>query len=62
MEKARKTLITPDQQAIIDDGGRVESFYDNFEEKRTEEEMQEYKRLIGMPLAEDYDELIASLK
>lgn len=62
MEEARKTLITPDQQAIIDDGGRVESFYDNFEEKRTEEEMQEYKRLIGMPLAEDYDELIASLK
>lgn len=46
MEEARKTLITPDQQAIIDDGGRVESFYDNFEEKRTEEEMQEYKRLI----------------
>lgn len=37
-------------------------FYDTFEEKRTEEEMQEYKRLIGMPLAEDYDELIASLK
>mgnify|MGYP000699480134 FL=1 len=62
MEEARKTLITPDQQTIIDDGGRVESFYDNFEEKRTEEEMQEYKRLIGMPLAEDYDELIASLK
>ena len=62
MEEARKTLITPDQHAIIDDGGRVESFYDNFEEKRTEEEMQEYKRLIGIPLAEDYDELIASLK
>lgn len=62
MEEARKTLITPDQQAIIDAGGRVESFYDTFEEKRTEEEMQEYKRLIGMPLAEDYDELIASLK
>lgn len=62
MEEARKTLITSDQQAIIDAGGRVESFYDTFEEKRTEEEMQEYKRLIGMPLAEDYDELIASLK
>lgn len=62
MEEARKTLITPDQQAIIDAGGRVESFYDTFEEKRTEEEMQEYKILIGMPLAEDYDELIASLK
>lgn len=62
MEEARKTLITQEQQAIIDAGGRVESFYDTFEEKRTEEEMQEYKRLIGMPLAEDYDELIASLK
>lgn len=47
MEEARKTLITPDQQAIIDAGGRVESFYDTFEEKRTEEEIQEYKRLIG---------------
>ena len=42
--------------------GMAKDFYDNFEEKRTEEEMQEYKRLIGMPLAEDYDELIASLK
>lgn len=62
MQEARKTLITPYQQAIIAAGGRVESFYDTFEEKRTEEEIQNHKRLIGMPLAEEYDELIASLK
>lgn len=62
MEEARKTLITLEQQAIIDAGGRVESFYDTFEKKRTEKEMQDYKRLLGMPLAEDYDELIAGLK
>lgn len=41
---------------------KTHTFYDVFEDNRTEEEMQEYKRLIGMPLAEDYDELIASLK
>lgn len=29
---------------------------------KTEEELREYKRLIGMPLAEDYDELISCLK
>lgn len=58
----KQTLITPEQQAIIDAGGRVNSFYDTFEENRTEEELIEYKRLIGMPIADDYDELIASLK
>lgn len=30
-------------------------------ESQTEEELREYKRLIGMPLAEDYDELISCL-
>ena len=30
-------------------------------EPKTEEELREYKRLIGMPLAEDYDELISCL-
>lgn len=58
----KQTLITPEQQAIIDAGGRVNSFYDTFEENRTEGELIEYKRLIGMPIADDYDELIASLK
>ena len=38
------------------------TIYDLFKDGRTEEEMQEYKRLIGMPLGEDYNELIASLK
>ena len=58
----KQTLITPEQQEIIDAGGRVNSFYDTFEENRTEGELIEYKRLIGMPIADDYDELIASLK
>ena len=58
----KQTLITPEQQAIIDEPGRVNSFYDTFEENRTEGELIEYKRLIGMPIADDYDELIASLK
>ena len=58
----KQTLITPEQQAIIDAGGRVNSFYDTFEENRTEGELIEYKRLIGMPIADDYDELLASLK
>lgn len=62
MEEAKKTLISPEQQSIIDAGGRVESFYDTFEENRTEEELIKYKRLIGMPITDDYDELIASLK
>ena len=43
-------------------GIRVNSFYDVFPDERTEEELQAYKRLIGMPLAEDYEELINSLK
>ena len=43
-------------------GIRVNSFYDVFPDERTEEELQEYKRLVGMPLTEDYEELITSLK
>lgn len=40
----------------------INSFYDVIPDERTEEELREYKRLIGMPLAEDYEELISSLK
>lgn len=43
-------------------GIRVNSFYDVFPDERTEEELQEYKMLIGMPLTDDYEELIDSLK
>lgn len=43
-------------------GMTYNSFYEIEEDSRTEEEFMAYKRLIGMPLAEDYDELIASLK
>jgi hypothetical protein len=39
---------------------KTHTFYDILPE-RTEEELIEYKRLIGMPIAEDYDELIDSL-
>lgn len=51
----------------IDENGITHnSFYETAEElgfePRTEEELMEYKRLIGMPLAEDYEELISSLK
>jgi len=34
----KQTLITPEQQAIIDAWGRVNSFYDTFKENRTEGE------------------------
>lgn len=40
----------------------INSFYDVFSEQYLEEELEEYKRLVGMPLAESYDELIACLK
>lgn len=51
----------------IDENGITHnSFYETDKElgfePRTEEELMEYKRLIGMPLSEDYDELISSLK
>lgn len=53
--------------AYKDESGIVHnSFYETDKElgiePRTEEELIEYKRLIGMPISEDYDELISSLK
>lgn len=57
-----KQIVSAEQQSIINAGGRVNSFYDTFEENRSEQELMDYKRFIGMPLSEDYDELIASLK
>lgn len=54
--------VSKEQQAIINAGGRVNSFYDTFEENRSEEELMNYKRFIGMPLYEDYNELITNLK
>lgn len=51
---------------IDENGIKYNSFYETDKElgfePRTEEELIEYKRLIGMPLAEDYAELISSLK
>ncbi len=55
-------LIMLKDSGIEEIGIRVNSFYDVFPDERTEEELLEYKRLIGMPLAEDYEELIDSLK
>lgn len=55
-------IVSKEQQALINAGGRVNSFYDIFEDNRSEEELMNYKRFIGMPLYEDYDELIANLK
>lgn len=53
--------------AYKDESGIVHnSFYETDKElgiePRTEEELIEYKRLTGMPISEDYDELISSLK
>lgn len=39
----------------------INSFYDVFPQKRTMEEMREYKQLVGMPMAENYEELVNSL-
>lgn len=58
----RGMLIMLKDSGIEEIGIRVNSFYDVFPDERTEEELLEYKRLIGMPLAEDYEELIDSLK
>ncbi len=38
------------------------SFYDVFYKQYTDEELDEYKRLIGMPMANSYEELISCLK
>lgn len=57
-------------------GVEVNSFYDVHEEKedivntfygvhddgRTEEKFMEYKRFLGIPLPEDYEEIIKCLK
>lgn len=53
--------------AYKDESGIVHnSFYETDKElgmePKTEEELIEYKKLIGMPISEDYDELISSLK
>lgn len=60
--EAKRLDLSSQQQRIVNAGGRVNSFYDVFDVDMTEEEMREYKRFIGMPLAEDYNELIANLK
>ncbi len=57
-----KRLLSNEQQRVVKAGGQANSFYDVYDDDMTEEERQQYKRLIGMPLAEDYDELIANLK
>ena len=40
----------------------VNSFYDVFPEFYSEDELEEYKQLVGMPLAKSYEELMACLK
>ncbi len=60
--EAKRLDLSSEQQRIVNAGGKINSFYDVYDDDRTEGEMQEYKRFIGMPLSEDYDELIASLK
>ena len=59
---AKRLDLSNEQQRIVEAGGAVNSFYDVYDDDRTEEEWYEYKRFIGMPIPEDYDELIASLK
>lgn len=60
--ETKRLDLSDEQQRIVDAGGRVNSFYDVYDDGRTEEEIQKYKRFLGMPLTEDYEELIASLK
>lgn len=60
--EAKRLDLSSEQQRIVNAGGKINSVYDVYDDDRTEGEMQEYKRFIGMPLSEDYDELIASLK
>lgn len=60
--ETKRLDLSSEQQKIVNAGGRVNSFYDVYDDGRTEEEIQEYKRFLGMPLSEDYEELIASLK
>ena len=60
--KAKRLDLSNEQQRIVNAGGKVNSFYDVYDDDRTEEEIQEYKRFLGVPLSENYDELIESLK
>ncbi len=40
----------------------VNTFYGVHDDGRTEEEYMEYKRFLGIPLPEDYEEIIKCLK
>ena len=60
--ETKRLDLSSEQQKLVNAGGRVNSFYDVYDDGRIEEEIQEYKRFLGMPLSEDYEELIASLK
>ena len=40
----------------------VNTFYGVHDDGRTEEDLIEYKRFLGMPLEEDYEGIIKSLK
>ena len=42
-----KKIVTQEEQSIIDEGGRVESFYDVFEELDNEE-LKRYKHFAGI--------------
>lgn len=46
MSESRK-IVTPIEQSIIDAGGRVESFYDVFEEL-DDEEWKRYRHFAGI--------------
>lgn len=61
MENTRADLSCK-QEEIVNAGGAINSFYDVYEQKTEEEMQRRCKRLIGMPLAEDYEELIGNLK
>lgn len=57
-------MATLEERNRIEEAGGIvtNSFYDVFDNDITEEKLREYKRLIGMPLAESYYELIESSK
>lgn len=52
-----QTMVDENEPQII-----TNSFYDVFYKQYTDEELDEYKRLIGMPMASSYEELISCLK
>lgn len=41
---------------------KVNSFYDVYQRNYTEEELQMYNELTGMPLVDSYEQLLDSLK